>query len=81
MAGCMSFVLFFRSLYAMISSIGTLQWYQSGLHVSIVMLIALLNSVLCAYMIAKIFIVCRTYFVSFKGICFGRVNNLSLMVK
>ena len=36
---------------------------------------------LCAYAIAEIFIVCRTCFVSFKGIYFGRVNRLFLMVK
>ena len=75
------FVLFSAALHALISAIGTLKWYQSGLHVCIVMLIALLNSVLCAYAIAGIFIVCRTCFVSFKGIYFGCVNNLSLMVK
>ena len=59
MAVSMDYCLVFRCLHALISAIGTLQWYQSGLHVCIVILIALLNSVLCAYMIAEIF--CRLF--------------------
>ena len=60
MAVCVDFVCF-RYLHALVSAIGYQQWYQSGLHVCIMMLIALLNSVLCAYVQAEIF--CRFFIV------------------